>query len=541
MGITVAFLVSLCFLLSVLALYVFIWSLGSESDTSNSISGANTIFDEGELGIGEDPIREASEVNSNLLLVGKQEDIVFRERADRSSQGPVLAFLTSALFWLVIGSMAGVVASLKLHWPDFLVSIPETTFGRIRPVHLNTVVYGWSSMAGIGVILWLLPRLLKTELVGNNYAIASAFVWNLGLFIGVIQLLSGFGDGKEFLEIHWTTDILFVIGGALTAVPLIRTLLNKNTHHIYVTVWYFSAAIVWLPVLLFLGNVPGLFHGAEQAILNWWFGHNVLGLWVTPIAVGTAYYFIPKILGRPINSYQLSLIGFWSLALFYSQVGVHHLLGGPVPLWLQTLSIVQSIMMFIPVLAFMTNMGAIIKNPWQVMKDSTTMRFILIGALMYGAASFQGSLEAIRSMNYLVHFTHYTVAHAHLGLYSFFTMIMFGAIYFIVPRLTGINWPYPKLINWHFWMVVIGMTIYIVGLTIGGVLQGYVLQDPEQPFSESTRVTLPYLQWRSFGGTLMTLGHFVIFAHFLVVLKAFSKSRSFQQDKEVTKPVSEVS
>ncbi|WP_434358924.1 cbb3-type cytochrome c oxidase subunit I [Parasalinivibrio latis] len=539
MGLAMAFFVSACFLISVCALYAFIWSIGSESQEDHT-PRADVIFDEGELGRVEDPALDDKTTSaiSKADDLRSSEDIRERILFDTSSRLPVLAFISSALFWLVIGSIAGLLASVKLHMPDLWTGAAELTFGRVRPVHLNAVAYGWGSMAGIGIVLWLLPRILKTPLVGSKYAVASAAVWNLALAIGLTQLLLGMTDGKEFLEIPWTTDILFVIGGGLAAVPLFLTLLNKKAGHIYVSGWYFSAALVWFPLLFLMGNMPGLFYGAEQAILNWWFGHNVLGLWVTPIAVGTAYYFIPKILGVPVHSYRLSLIGFWSLALFYSQVGVHHLIGGPVPYWLQTLSIVQSVMMIVPVAAFTFNMFTITRKNFGIMKSSFTLRFILIGAVCYLLSSVQGSLEAVRAMNYLVHFTHYTVAHAHLGLYSFFTMILFGAIYFVVPRATGVNWVRPKLISLHFWLVFIGMLIYIVFLTIGGIVQGLALQDPNIPFGESTAVSLPYLEWRSVGGTLMTFGHLVIAYHLYIHLRHVKRLKSSNvprpQSQEVT-------
>ena len=290
--------------------------------------------------------------------------------------------------------------------------------------------------------------------------------------------------------------------------------------HLYVSVWYLGAALLWFPVLYAVANAPGVHFGVEQATMNWWFGHNVLGLWFTPLGLAAAYYLIPKVLGTPIYSYNLSLLGFWALAFFYSQVGGHHLIGGPVPTWLITLSIVQSIMMVVPVFAVAVNQHMTVFRHFGALRYSPTLRFIVLGAMMYTLVSIQGSLEALRSVNTITHFTHFTIAHAHLGLYGFFAMVMFGSTYFVMPRVLGREWPHSWMISLHFWLVIIGFAIYFVALTVGGWLQGLAMLDAKQPFMASVTVTLPYLQGRSLGGALMVLGHFVFGAHFLLMISA---------------------
>src|SRR5699024_2088767 len=251
----------------------------------------------------------------------------------------------------------------------------------------------------------------------------------------------------------------------------------------------------------------------------WWFAHNVLGLWMTPLGLAAAYYLIPKITGSQIYSYSLSLIGFWSLALFYSQVGVHHLIGGPVPTWLVTLSIACSVMMIIPVIAVAINHHVTVAPHWRMLIHSPTLRFVEIGALMYTLSSLQGSIEALPSVNTVAHFTHFTVGHAHLGVYGFIGFVMFGAIYFIMPRLMNWEWPYKWAISAHFWLVFVGFILYFWALTIGGWLQGLLLIDPSASFQASVEVTIPYLVVRSLGGTLMTIGHIIFATHFFVALR----------------------
>ncbi|MGN6621166.1 MAG: cbb3-type cytochrome c oxidase subunit I, partial [Sphingomonas sp.] len=270
--------------------------------------------------------------------------------------------------------------------------------------------------------------------------------------------------------------------------------------------------------LFVVANLPFLTTGAGGATINWWFAHNVLGLWLTPLGVGAGYYFIPKIIGKPIYSYSLSLLGFWGLALFYSQVGIHHLIGGPVPTWVVTLSIVHSVMMFIPVIAVAINQHVTVARNLWAFKQSIALRFISLGAICYTLASFEGSLEALRSVNTVTHFTQFTIGHAHLGAYAFLSFTLFGAIYYMMPRITGRRWPWPAMIPVHFWLVVIGFIVYFLSLSIGGIYQGLAMLDATKPFADSVILLKPSLEGRSLGGGLMTLGHYLFAAHFAAML-----------------------
>jgi cytochrome c oxidase cbb3-type subunit 1 len=521
------------FILSIAALFVFIWSL-SNGLFGDGFQAATEIFVPNELGRVEDPAATAAQIDRLQQATGtasdgvssvSESDAKARDDADKSTSLVVGVCLTLAVVWLVLASVAGLISSIKMHEPDWWVQYGWLTFGRIRPIHLNMVAYGWCSLAGIGVAIWLIPRLLKTELVGAKYALVGGGLWTIGVFAGTVAIAMGYSDGLEWLEYPWQIDILLVVGGALVGVPLWLTLLNRKVKHLYVSVWYIGAGLLWFPILFLIANWPGLHFGVQQATMNWWFGHNVLGLWFTPIGLAASYYFIPKVIGKPIHSYNLSLLGFWSLAFFYSQVGGHHLIGGPVPSWLITISIVQSMMMVIPVFAVAVNQHMTVLGNFRALAYSPTLRFIVLGAMMYTAASVQGSLEALRSVNTVTHFTHYTVAHAHLGLYGFFSMVMFGSIYFIMPRVMNWEWPYPKLISLHFWLVLVGFAIYFIWLTIGGWLQGLAMLDEKTPFMQSVALTLPYLKARSIGGGLMTLGHLVFAAHFFAMGWKFGPRR----------------
>lgn len=521
---TIAFLLILCFVISIVGLLALVWSIAA-NQFGDSHGAARTIFATGEVGRPDEAVAPP-DLAREISAGADAEELQARKAADISVRTPVLAFLGSAVVWLVVGSLYGLLSSLKMHWPELLADSAALTFGRVRPMHLNAVAYGWASMAGLGAAVWLLPRLFKTPLVGRRLATAGAVLWNIGMAAGLVAIGAGFSDGEEWLEFPWQIDMIFVVAGGLVAAALLLTVRQRKVQHLYVTSWYLMAALVWFPILFLVANMPYVFPGSAGAAVNWWFAHNVLGLWVTPIGVGIAYYLIPKIIGRPIYSYQLSLLGFWSLALFYSQVGMHHLIGGPIPTWVVTLSIVQSVMMVVPVVTVAINHHVTMFGHFHRLADSPTLRFVWLGALGYTVTSLQGSMEALRSVNVITHFTHYTVGHAHLGMYAFLSFILFGAVYFIMPRIINWEWPSRRLISLHFWLAASGITIYFVSLTVGGWLQGVALHDPEVSFIDGMLLTLPYLEARSVGGLLMTLSHFVFAGHFFTMVLRLGRAQT---------------
>jgi cytochrome c oxidase cbb3-type subunit I len=520
------------FLLSLIGLFAFIWSLRKGLLVENP-AAASVIFARGEVGRVDDPAlhrdghaslqRAAADAPASPAHA---QDLQDRVLADRSSAFPVFMFVAFACFWLLLGSLAGLTSSIKLHAPDWLVQQGWLTFGRIRTVHLTAVLYGWITNAALALILWLLPRLLRTELRGAVWTLLGGALVNAGIAAGIGAIAAGWSAGMEYLEIPWQIGLFMVAGLVMIILPVLFTLVNRRAEHLYVSVWYLVAALLWITLLFVVAKLPGVHTGVQQATTNWWYGHNVLGLWFTPVSVGAIYYFLPKIIGQPVRSYNLSILGFWTLAFFYGQVGGHHLIGGPVPGWLVTLSIVQSMMMVIPVIAFTINMGGTLQGRMHLARFSPTLRFMMFGGLMYLASSLQGSMEALRSVNAVAHFTHYTVGHAHLGAYGFVSMVLFGAIYFMLPRVLNWEWPYPRLITLHFWLAAVGIAIYFVALTIGGWLQGLAMLDPARAFMESVAVTLPYLKWRSIGGGLMVLSHLVFVGHFMAMALRFGPMRT---------------
>lgn len=433
-------------------------------------------------------------------------------RCDRSVRIPALLGVWCALMWLLVGSIFGDLASFKLHSPWLLADSPYLTFGRIRPAHLNSMVYGWASNAMIAVALWLLARLLRAPLRWAPLVLVGIGLWNIGVGIGIYGLLDGVSDGLEWLEMHrWYADPFLLVGGALIALPVCRTLVAREVKHLYVSVWYVVAAFVWFPIIFLVGNMP--WSGIQSAAANWFYAHNALGLWFTAISLGAIYYLIPKVLGRPIYSYWLSLVGFWSLAFFYSLNGMHHLIGGPLPSWMLATSIVASVMMVIPVIVVAVNHHMTMVGRFSAMRYSPTLTFVVLGAMAYTGVSLQGVMQSLVEVNRLTHFTHWTVAHAHMGVYSFVTFTLFGSLYYILPRVLLREWPSAWMIRWHLWLVLFGIATYIIGLAIGGVLQGLALNDAKLPFEVSVARTLPWLWVRSGAGVILTLGHLLFVAH----------------------------
>ncbi|HUG60047.1 MAG TPA: cbb3-type cytochrome c oxidase subunit I, partial [Candidimonas sp.] len=312
------------FILSIAGLFTFIWSLRKGLFDAES-SGARTIFTAGEIGRPEEPSADQAQhhalaqlSDSNLAanhgVQVSAKEMAAREAADRSSAFPAFVLISCAVVWLLVASIAGLVSSVKLHAPDLLTDTAWLSFGRLRTLHLNGVAYGWAPLGLLGLAIWMLPRLLHTKLLGGRLVILGALLWNAALIAGMGAIAVGFNASLEWLEIPWQIGALFAVGGMLVGVPMALMLTRRKVKHLYVSVWYMGAALFWFPILYLVAKVPGVHFGVEQATMNWWYGHNVLGLFYTPLSIAAVYYFLPKVIGRPVRSYNLSLLGFWTLA-----------------------------------------------------------------------------------------------------------------------------------------------------------------------------------------------------------------------------------
>jgi cytochrome c oxidase cbb3-type subunit I len=458
-------------------------------------------------------------------------DVEKVERAliDASTRLPVLFFYVSAVAWLLLGTLLAGFTSFKLHMPDLLAGYGPLTWGRVRPAHMNVMVYGWASMAGIGTAIWLMARLCRTTLRHPLLLITGGAFWNLGVLLGVGAILAGQSTGYEWLEFPtYSTTILFVAYSLVVSWAMLMFRFRRGDH-IYITQWYLLGAFLWFPwvygatqIMLFAVPVQGVM----QAAVTWWYANNLLFLWFGAIGLGTAYYMIPKVIGRPVYSYHLAAIGFWTYALFASWTGMQRLVDGPFPAWMITASIAATILTIIPVATVGLNHHMTMRGYFGLLRYSPTLRFTVFGAMSYTVFSLLGVLISLRSVARYLDFTQTSIAYSHMGLYAFFTMVMFGSMYYIVPRLVGREWRYASLIKLHFWSSTYGVGLMVLMLLCAGVTQGGALNDPALSFIETTEYVMMYLRGRSLSGLLLTVAHFVFAFHFGLMLFGLGRTAS---------------
>src|SRR5437868_5022788 len=437
-------------------------------------------------------------------------DVEQVERAliDASTRLPVLFFYGSAIVWLLLVTLLAGFTSFKLHAPDLLANYSWLTWGRIRPAHMNVMVFGWASMAGIGTAIWLMARLCRTTLRHPLLLITGGAFWNLGVVLGVGGILVGDSTGYEWLEFPpYATIVLFVAYSLVVSWAMLMFRFRRG-ENIYITQWYLLGAFLWFPwvygatqVMLFVMPVEGVMQDA----VTWWFGNNLMFLWFGAIALGTAYYMIPKVIGRPVYSYHLAAIGFWTYALFASWTGMQRLVDGPFPAWMITASIAAMILCVIPFATVGLNHHMTMRGYFPLLRYSPTLRFTVFGAMSFTAFAAVGIVISLRSFARFLHFSEASIAYSHLGLYAFFTMIIFGSMYYIVPRLVGREWRYAALIKLHFWSSAYGVGLMIAMLFLGGSAQGSSMSDASGPFADATDSILPYLRGRSVSGMLLTI------------------------------------
>src|ERR1051326_513188 len=445
------------------------------------------------------------------------------ERAliDASTRVPVLMFYASAMVWLLIGTVLANFVFFKLHSTDWLSNVDFLTWGRLRPVLMDIIIYGWASMVAMGTATWLMARLCRTTLRHPLLIVAGTCFWNIGVLVGIVAILMGYNTGYEWLEFPPYAALILLAAYALIISWAVLMFRFRRGDQIYITQWYLLGAFLWFPwlyattqAMLFVVPVQGV----VQAAVTWWFQNNLLFLWLGAIALGTAYYMIPKVIGRPVYSYHLATIGFWTYALFSSWTGMQRGIDGPFPAWMATASIAATILTIIPVATVGLNHHMTMQGYFPVMRYSPTLRFTVFGAMAYTVFSLVGILVSLRSTARYLHFTEANGAYTYMGIYAFFTMIMFGSMYYIVPRLVGREWRYATLIKLHFWASAYGIGLTSLMLLIGGIAQGASQNDPSLPFVESTGSVLPYLRGQTIAAVLLTISHFIFAFHFGLML-----------------------
>lgn len=428
-------------------------------------------------------------------------------RTDQGINRLVYTCLACATVWLVIGTAVGLIAALKFVWPD-LTQVSWLSEPRLRPVHTNLVLFGWASLAQIALALLVVPRTTRAPLFSRRVASVSLGLLNAALIIGSFCLIAGINNGlQEYREYLWPVMALYVAGLALLLYNLYRTVARRGTEAIYISNWYILAAFAWVATLVTLAYLPWYQHGLSETVIQGYFMHNVVGMWFTPMVLGITYYALPKLLNKPIYSYALGVLAFWTQLVFYTMIGAHHFVFSPTPWSLQTVAIVFSIGMVVPVLAGTANFLLTMRGEWSSVRNSYALPFIFVGVLLYFAGSMQGTLEAFRSLNTLWHFTDFTIAHSHVTMYGFVTFLIWGGVYGLVPPLTGRPPPLVP-VGIHFWMALVGVTIYAVAMMVGGTLRGLSWLHGA-PFIDSVALMAPYWTARAMGGGLMFLSHLV--------------------------------
>jgi cytochrome c oxidase cbb3-type subunit I len=385
--------------------------------------------------------------------------------------------LTSAV-WMMVATLVGLTAALELIAPDWLGNIDWLLFSRLRPMHVNLVLFGFVTPGLLGAVFYLFPRLLRTELYSEKLGVITVIAWNIALVAVVITLAMGITQGREYAELVWPIDVAIVAAFGLIFVNFIMTVKNRKEKILYVSVWYVLAAVILTACTYSMGNViwrpnTGSLMGIPDAIMLWFYGHNVFGLLLTPLSVAVAYYIIPQVCRAPLYNHTLSLLGFWSLIVIYTHIGTHHLLQVPVPTWLKVVAIVDSVAMVIPVMAFLINIWYTVRGNLSAIQADIGGKFILVGTIMYFLVSIRGSMMSLPDVQRVTHFSHWVVGHAHVGVLGFAGMIALGGMYFTIPKMTGRPLYSPFLANFQYWMITIGVLGFAIVLTISGLIQGH--------------------------------------------------------------------
>jgi cytochrome c oxidase cbb3-type subunit 1 len=448
-------------------------------------------------------------------------DRVERALIDASARVPVLFFYTTALTWLLAATAFGFISSVKLHQPELLSTFSWLTYGRVWPAYLNILTYGWASLAGIGTAIWITARLCRVPIRSPGLLILGGIFWNFAVTIGTIAILSGNSSGVEWLEYPRFSAAVLFMAYSLIAVWGVIMFRRRREGHTYITLWYFIAAFFWFPWMLgaaYLSVFVFHVHGVVQASVAAWYAHNVVALWLGSIGLGTIYYLIPKVVGRPVHSYHLASLGFWSFALFAGWTGATRLSGGPVPVWMVSAGTVACIMMLIPVATVTVNYVLTMRGQYNMVYHSPTIRFVFYGAFAWSLLNIIAVIASMRSVDRVTHFTHFIVAQMHLGLYAFFSMVIFGSMYYIVPRLVGCEWLSASFIRIHFWGSAYGIGLLIAMLIFGGVAEGMIWDDPNRTIAQVVQQTLPYLRGRTIAWLLIGAAHAFFSVHFLIML-----------------------
>ena len=448
-------------------------------------------------------------------------------------------FSIAAVIYFVVGTLIGVWIAAELAWPA-LNFIPEVAFGRLRPLHTNAVIFAFGGCTLMATGFYIVQRTGSTRLWSNSLAWFTFWGWNLIIVLAVITLPLGINQAKEYAELEWPIDILIAIVWLAFGLNYIMTIAIRKVSHIYVSNWFFMGMIVMITYLHVVNSLAipvsltqsySIFSGVQDAMIQWWWGHNAVGFYLTAGFLGMMYYFVPKQANRPVFSYRLSVLHFWSLMFGYVWLGAHHLQYTALPDWTGSLGAAISVAMIIPSWGGAMNGMMTLSGAWDRLRTDYVLRFLVVSLAFYAMSTFEGPVMSIKTVNALSHYTDWTIGHVHSGALGWVAMVSIGALYHMVKKLWNTEMYSDNLVNVHFWLSTVGTVVYIVAMWVSGIMQGLMWLDYDEygtlsyTFVESVSAMHPYYAMRAIGGVIFNLGAWIMLYNVVMTVRQASTAR----------------
>jgi cytochrome c oxidase cbb3-type subunit 1 len=459
--------------------------------------------------------------------------------ADDYEYGVVRQFAVMSLVWGIVGMLVGLILACQLAWPELNPDVAFLTYGRLRPLHTNAVIFAFGGCALFASAYHVVQRTCGARLFLPGLAKFTFWGWQLVILLAAITLPLGYTTGKEYAELEWPIDVLIAVVWVSVGVVFFGTIAKRRVQHIYVANWFFGAFILTVALLHIVNSLAipvgpfksyPIYAGTVDAMVQWWYGHNAVGFFLTAGFLGMMYYYVPKQAGRPVYSYRLSVVHFWALIGIYMWAGPHHLHYSALPDWAQSLGMVFSILLWAPSWGGMINGMMTLSGAWEKLRTDPVLRFMIVALSFYGMSTFEGPMMSIKSVNALTHNTDWTIAHVHAGALGWVAMITIGCLYALVPMIWGKKQMYSKsLINVHFWLSTVGIVLYIAAMWIAGLMQGLMWRAFNEDgtltytFVEALQATHPYYVVRVIGGAVFLSG---------MLLMAWNVWRTLREEEE---------